>query len=163
MSGIVATIIVIAALTFTAGDAGKYFAAALGLAISTTVISYLAIFPTLWKLRISHPHVPRPYRVPFGMPGVIVVTIVTTAFALLATLGLLFPGIGSADPDSGLPEGFTRIEYEVTQFVPLLLFIGLGVVFYILGGKTRKQMVAIPIAEEGVHDLSHVTPLPPED
>jgi len=158
MSGIVSTIVVIAALSFTSGDASKYFVAVLGLAISTTAISYLAIFPALWKLRISHPHVPRPYKVPFGMPGVIVVTIVTTAFAILATLGLLFPGIGSADVDSGLPDGFTRIEYEVTQFVPLILFLLLGVAFYILGSKTRKEMVSIPLADESASDTSHVTP-----
>ena len=163
MSGIVATIVVIAALTITSGDAQKYFAAALGLAISTTAISYLAIFPALWKLRLSHPHVPRPYKVPFGMAGVIVITIVTTAFALLATAGLLFPGIGTDSPDASLPAGFDRITYEMTQFVPLLLFFALGVVFYILGGKTRRDMVAIPFAEESQHDLSHVAPAPPED
>jgi len=161
MSGIVATIVVIAALTITSGDAGKYFAAALGLAISTTAISYLAIFPALWKLRLSHPDVPRPYKVPFGMPGVIVITVVTTAFALLATAGLLFPGIGTDNPDAGLPEGFTRIQYELTQFVPLILFFMLGVVFYILGRKTREDMVAIPLADEAAHDLSHVTDVPP--
>jgi amino acid transporter len=162
MSGIVSTIVVIAALTITSGDAGKYFAASLGLAISTTAISYLAIFPALWKLRLSHPHVPRPYKVPFGMPGVIVITIVTTAFALLATAGLLFPGIGTADPDGGLPEGFTRIEYEATQFVPLLLFFLLGGLFYVLGRRTREEMVAIPFADEAAHDLSHIVEAPPE-
>ena len=160
LSGFVSTTVLVLALTLTSGDAGKYFAASLGLAISTTTISYLAIFPALWKLRISHPHVPRPYKVPGGMPGVIFITILTFGWALFAAIGLLFPGFGTADPDSSLPEGFTRIEYSLTQFVPLVLFILLGVVFYILGSRTRHDMVAIPFADEAAHDLSHVADAP---
>jgi glutamate:GABA antiporter len=151
MSGVVATIVLISAMTITEGDAAKYFAAALGLAISTTTISYLAIFPALWKLRISHPHVPRPYKVPGGMFGVIFISVLTFAWALFATLSLLFPGLGTSDPDGSLPEGFDRITYEATQFVPLILIILLGVVFYIMGRKTREDMVAIPFAEETAH------------
>ena len=162
MSGIVATIVLVSALFITQGDAAKYFAASLGLAISTTTISYLAIFPALWKLRISHPHVPRPYKVPGGMPGVVIISMVCTAWALFATVVLLIPGIGTSDPDGALPEGFTRFEFEATQFVPLLLFIGLGVLFYVMGSKTRQEMVAIPLADEAAHDLSHVTEIQPK-
>ena len=163
MSGIVATIVAVTALTITDGDAAKYFVAALGLAISTTTISYLAIFPALWKLRRSHPHVPRPYKVPGGMAGVIFISVLTFGWALFATLGLLFPGIGTADPDGSLPEGFTRIEYELTQFIPLVLFILLGLFFYWRGKAVRDDMVAIPFADEARHDLSHVVEAPPED
>jgi amino acid transporter len=162
LSGIVATIVLIAALTITSGDAGKYFAASLGLAISTTTISYLAIFPTLWKLRRSHPHVPRPYRVPGGMAGVIFISVLTTGWALLATVSLLLPGFGTDDPDSALPEGFTRIEYELSQFIPLTLFVLLGIFFYMRGRKAREEMVAIPFADEAHHDESHIGEAPPE-
>jgi amino acid transporter len=163
LSGVVSTTVLVLALTLTAGDAGKYFAASLGLAISTTTISYLAIFPALWKLRRSHPHVPRPYRVPGGMIGAAFVSILCTAWALLATVSLLFPGFGTEDPDAALLEGFTRLEYEVTQFVPLALILALGVLFYIGGRKTRESMVAIPFADEVQHDTSHVKPAPPEE
>lgn len=157
LSGLVSTTVLIGALTITAGDAGKYFAASLGLAISTTTISYLAIFPALWKLRRSHPNVPRPYRVPGGMAGAAFLSILTFSWALLAALFLLFPGIGTDDPDAALPEGFTRIEYELSQFVPLVLFLLLGIFFYICGRRTREEMVAIPFADE----VAHVPPAPP--
>lgn len=163
LSGVVSTTVLVLALTLTAGDAGKYFAASLGLAISTTTISYLAIFPALWKLRRSHPHVPRPYRVPGGMAGAAFISILTFGWALLATVSLLFPGFGTEDPDAALLEGFTRLEYEVTQFVPLALILALGVLFYIGGRKTRESMVAIPFADEVRHDTSHVKPAPPEE
>jgi len=162
LSGIVSTTVLILALSLTEGDAAKYFVASLGLAISTTTISYLAIFPALWKLRLSHPHVPRPYSVPGGMPGVILITVVTFAWAAFAAAGLLYPGLGTANPDDSLAEGFTRIEYTMTQLVPLLLFILLGVIFFMLGRRTREEMVAIPFEDEAAHDLSHIVEAPPE-
>jgi amino acid transporter len=39
----------------TGADSSRYFAAVLGLTISTTTISYLFIFPALVKLRYSRP------------------------------------------------------------------------------------------------------------
>jgi len=67
------------ATTLTSGDANKYFNAVLGLAISTTTISYLAIFPALIKLRYSHPHVLRPYRIPWGNVGAWICGVLTTS------------------------------------------------------------------------------------
>ena len=63
-SGIVATIVVVLAHQITSGNAAKYFDAVLGVTISTTLISYLLIYPALWKLRRSHPDTPRPFRMP---------------------------------------------------------------------------------------------------
>ena len=67
-SGIVATIVVVLAHQISSGDAAKYFDAVLGVTISTTLISYLLIYPALWKLRRSHPATPRPFRMPFTGP-----------------------------------------------------------------------------------------------
>jgi hypothetical protein len=47
-----------------------------------------------------------------------------------------------------LPAGFTRLQFELTQFIPLALIVLLGVTFYLLGRKTRAQMVQIPFTEE---------------
>ncbi len=60
----IATIVVVLATKITSGDAEKYFGAVLGATISTTLISYLLIYPALWKLRVSHPEVNRPFRMP---------------------------------------------------------------------------------------------------
>jgi amino acid transporter len=154
LSGIVATVVMVLAFMMAGGDANKYFAAVLGLTISTTTISYLGIFPALLKLRLSHPHVPRPYRVPGGLGGVAVVTALTTLFAALATIGLLWPGFGTDNPDSHLPSGFERLPYEVTQLVPLLVILGVGVLFYVAGGGTRKKMVTVTLEEEVAHQAS---------
>ena len=137
------------------GDSHRYFAAVLGLAISTTTISYLTIFPALIKLRYSHAHVRRPYRIPGGNTAAWICGIVTTFWAALATIGLLWPGFGvgwfgtAGTPDASLPSSFAnqRWAYETTQIVPLIVFFAVGVIFYVLGSQTREQVVAAPLAD----------------
>src|SRR3954466_10456711 len=150
MSGLFSTIVMVMAFQLTSGNAGKYFTVVLGLAISTTTISYTMIFPALVKLRYSHPHVPRPYRVPGGMAGAWAASILTTGWAALATVALLYPGFGTANPDDSLPEGFEgqRAAFEASQFIPLAILVGLGLIFYWMGAPTRQRQVEVPLAGE---------------
>jgi glutamate:GABA antiporter len=150
LSGIIASLFMILAFLLTSGSSSKYFSAALGLAISTTTISYLAIFPALYLLRRKLPQVHRPYRVPWGNGGALLFSGLTFFWSALATAALLWPGLGQSDPDASLPSGFEgqRWQYEASQFIPLLFFIGLGVLFYFLGAPTRRQLVEVPIAAE---------------
>ena len=154
-SGLVATVLMIAAFQITGGNSSRYFEAVLGLTISTTTVSYLFIFPALAKLRYSRPDVKRPYRVPGGMAGVWVCTILPTLWALVATVFLLWPGLGvnwfgaGGNPNDSLASlSFSgeRLEYELSQFVPLAIVVLIGVVFYFLGGGTRRDEVEEPIA-----------------
>jgi amino acid transporter len=158
-SGVISSVIMFLAFKLTNGDTAKYFVAVLGLAISTTTISYLLIFPCLYKLRKSHPDVERPYKVPGGDTGALIISIVTTAFAAFATLALLWPGFLQKNADLALDGyGFCskindvaqcqRFQYELSQLVPLAAFIGLGVLFYFMGKRTREQPVDISFADE---------------
>lgn len=160
LSGIIASLFMVLAFLLTSGSTAKYFSAALGLAISTTTISYLAIFPALYLLRRKLPDVHRPYRVPGGNAGAALLSGLTFFWAALATAALLWPGLGQSDPDSQLPSGFApvvngagkvtqaaqRWQYEASQLIPLAVFIALGVVFYALGAPTRRE-VAAPLGE----------------
>jgi amino acid transporter len=148
-SGIVSTLFMVLSFELTSGSAAKYFSAALGLAISTTTISYLAIFPALYLLRRKLPHIHRPYHVPWGNRGAFIISALTFFWSALATAALLWPGLGQSHPDASLPSGFEgqRWQYEASQFVPLLIFIAIGVVFYFLGAPTRRQQVDVPIGE----------------
>jgi glutamate:GABA antiporter len=138
------------AFALTSGDAAKYFSVVLGLAISTTTIAYVLVFPALIKLRYSHPHVPRPYRVPGGIAGAWIVSVLTTGWAALATVALLYPGFGTSNPDAALPEGFEgqRGAFEVSQFVPLAGLLLLGVIFYWTGRTTRAEMADVSLVRE---------------
>jgi amino acid transporter len=157
MSGVIASLFMILAFQLTSGSTAQYFSAALGLAISTTTISYLAIFPALYILRRKLPNVHRPYRTPFGDTGALIISALTFGWALLATAALLWPGLGQAHPDDSLPSGFAavtsgagqhgaeRLNYELSQMIPLAFFILLGVVFYWLGAPTRRASVTVPV------------------
>jgi len=138
-SGIVATIVVILAETITSGNAAKYFGAVLGVTISTTLISYLGIYPAVWKLRRSHPNVPRPYR----MPWVPVLTVLLTLLILIATIQLIMPGLGDQWFGSNYaPDGWDYSEkwiYLLTELVPVLCFALIGTLFWWLGRGTRAE------------------------
>ncbi|MEA2291158.1 MAG: glutamate:GABA antiporter [Solirubrobacteraceae bacterium] len=144
LSGVFSSIVMVLAFQLT-GNADKYFTAVLGLAISTTTIAYLLVFPALVKLRYSHAAVPRPYRVPGGNAGAWVVSVLCTGWAALATVALLYPGFGTSKPDDSLPAGWTRGSYEASQFVPLAALILLGLVFYALGAPTRRKLAVLPL------------------
>jgi amino acid transporter len=150
-SGVFASIMFIGAYELTSGNSAKYFTVALGLAISTTTISYLFIFPALYILRRKYPHVPRPFKIPGGDGVALAISAITCTWAALATVSLLWPGF-LADWDASLPEGFAgqRLQYELAQFVPLAVFLLVGVGFYIAGTPTRRKQVQVSLLDESV-------------
>jgi glutamate:GABA antiporter len=144
LSGVVSTIVLILALQLTSGNAAKYFSATLGLVISMVTFTYILIFPSVIKLRHSRPEIPRPYRIPGGPAGLWICGILTTAWAAFTTVAIIYPGIGTSDPDASLPSGFTgqRMEYTLSQVIPLVVMILIGLLFYALGRPTRMQAAA---------------------
>ncbi len=162
-SGVIATIVMVLAYVLSSGNGAKYFSAVLGITISTTAVSYCAIFPALIRLRYSRRDVGRPYRVPGGLAGAWIVGGITTAWAAFTTVMLLWPGLGSADPAASLPAGFAgqRLQFELTQILPLFAIVALGVLFYLLGRPTREQAVAsadMAAAQELALDAQPVAP-----
>ncbi len=144
-SGIVATIVVVLAHEITSGNAAKYFDAVLGVTISTTLISYLLIYPALWKLRRSHPGTPRPFK----MPAYRVLTVILMALVAVASIQLIAPGLGSSWFGSDfIPSGWTyaeRYTYLWTELIPVLIFAAIGVLFWWLGRRTRAQSTVEPL------------------
>jgi len=142
LSGILASAVLIAARQISSGDSAKYFLVILSIAVSTTLISYLAVFPALWRLRVSHPDHPRPYRAPWAP----FLSILLTGWILFATIELLFPGLGAGwFSDDFRPDGWEEAEkwkYTLTELIPLLAFVLLGIIFYAVSAKTRKNLAA---------------------
>ncbi len=151
-SGIVSTIVLVAAHQLTHGNAAKFFVAVLGVTISTTLISYLLIYPALWKLRRSHPDTPRPFR----LPAFRIVTVVLMLLLAITIIQLMAPGAGVSWFGSNFRPsnwaGSERLVYLVTELAPVLVFIGVGVVFWAMGKKTRDELAsgsADLVADEG--------------
>lgn len=150
LSGIVSSAFMIAAVAlFDNGEDSKFYIV-LTIAISTTLMSYLWIFPAALKLRFSHGHVNRPYRLGASGNGLMIAaTAMTTFWVALGTWVGLFPGT---------LEGIFEIAYDfndtwVTSIATYeTLTLGtLGIVFviavigYIGGAGVRREQVQVPI------------------
>lgn len=146
VSGMVATLTMVLAYWLSSGNAAKYFSVVLGLAISTSTMAYLAIFPALARLRVTQRRAPRPFRIPGGRRAAWVVSALTTVWAIVATVGLLWPGVGSSPADSSLPAGWTgqRWTFEMTQAIPLAVALATGTLWYLRGSRTRAEIPVGP-------------------
>jgi amino acid transporter len=150
MSGIVSTIFMVAAEHFSTGSNASTFTVVLYLATSTTLLSYLLLFPTVIKLRYSHPHVPRPYRLPFGMAGVWVAGVLCTFWMLLGSWVAIFPGtideyIFGLNYSVHDNYGVSRARFEVFTLGTLAVVIAFGVIGYVLGKPVRDRAVELPL------------------
>ncbi|MFI6488900.1 APC family permease [Streptomyces sp. NPDC050564] len=147
LSAVLASLLFVVALNLTGGDGEKYFAAGLGLTICTTFISYVITFPSLAVLRRKYPSVPRPYSVPGGRFGVRLVSALATAFVAFTVVVLIWPGFGvgwfgtAGSAADSLPQSFAgqRLQYTLSQVLPLALFVGIGLAFYAAGRRTRRD------------------------
>ena len=159
MSGIVSTLFCFAAIAFFNSGDDATFQIVLDIAISTTLISYVWIFPAAWKLRHTHPEVDRPYRVP-GRYGMAIGAWVITFWVALGSFVAVFPGVlekvfgvGYDFKDNW---GVGRGKFEVYTFVSLGVIVLFGAIGYLLGTNVRQQAVAT----EG--DRPEPTELPPD-
>ncbi|MGO4680508.1 APC family permease [Microbacterium sp. 2MCAF23] len=92
LSGIIATVFCVAATLLLKGGSADVFTVVLTVAISTLLLSYLVIFPTVIALRKKYPDVHRPFRVPGGRAGLWVCTVVIYAWVGLGSWVAVFPG-----------------------------------------------------------------------
>ena len=141
VSGAVSMAAMAAYIVLTGGDGERYFSASLTLSIALILLAYLAVFPAFLRLRRTRPDIDRPFRVPGGTGTATLVTVASTAWALLAAICLLWPGFGTADPSASLPAGFEgdRFGFELHVFVPLALLAVLAIVFHRLGTRTTNR------------------------
>ncbi len=150
MSGIVSSAFCLAALALFHGGQDAKFIVVLDIAISTTLISYLWIFPAALKLRYTHPDVPRPYVHPFGKPGIWLSTILVTVWIALGSFEAVFPDV--LEKLFGVGYGFkgtwnvTRTTFEVLTLGTLAVIVAFGLVGYVAGASVRRE--AAPEAEE---------------
>ena len=149
MSGIFASIFMIIAVASFHGGADAKFVVVLTIAISTTLISYLWVFPAAVKLRFSHPHVYRPYRVPGGNRGMWLVGILTTFWVALGSFVAVFPGVlenlFGLSYDFKDEWGVSRGTYEALTLGTLAVVLVIALVGYALGRSVREQVAVVPL------------------
>ena len=150
MSGITATVAMAAAILISSfapanSNIQILFGLVLGFTISTTTLSYLFIFPAYLILRYKYPAIHRPYKVPGGMAGAWIVTILPLAYAALASYFILWPAASTV-----ANSGVSRLTYELSQLIPLGIIFLLTVVFYVWGhAEKRNQDVIVEVTTGG--------------
>jgi amino acid transporter len=150
MSGVASSLFCITAIELLKKQStSAAFTVVLFMAISTTLLSYLWIFPAALKLRYTHPHVRRPYTVPFGTAGIWISTILTTGWILLGSWVAIFPGV--LERVFGLPYNFqdtwglSRGKFELYTLGTLAVIVVFGLVGYLFGASVRRDIVVAPL------------------
>ncbi|WP_258053011.1 APC family permease [Streptomyces sp. Ru73] len=130
LSGITATLFMVAAMNLAAGDAAAVFGVVLTVAITTLLLSYLVIVPALIRLRLRRPEAPRPYRVPFGTPGFVCSAVLVYAWIVLGSWVALFPGtlehLVGLDYAFHATWGVTRPAFEAFTLGTVVLLLTVG-------------------------------------
>jgi amino acid transporter len=152
LSGITSSLFAIVAIyMLKSNSTASAFTVVLDIAVSTTLISYLWIFPAVLKLRYSHPHVRRPFIHPWGMAGLWVSTILTTGWILLGSWVAVFPdtlerlfNVGYGFKGSW---GVTQGEFEALTLGTLGVIVVIALIGYWFGLGVRSQNATVPISE----------------
>jgi len=152
MSGITSSVFCIVAIyLLKSSSTSAAFTVVLDIAISTTLISYLWIFPAALKLRYSHAHVARPYLHPGGMAGIWISTVLVTGWIALGSWVAVFPdsmerlfGVGYGFRDSW---GVSQATFEALTLGTLLVIVAIGAVGYWFGASVRRQTATVDLAD----------------
>jgi len=65
---------------------------------------------------------------------------VATAWTAFAVLAVLWPGLGTPDPDAALPDGFVgdRLGFVLAELIPLALLLAAALAFARLGRRSTR-------------------------
>jgi amino acid transporter len=152
MSGIVSTLFCFVAIGFFNSGADSTFQVVLDIAISTTLISYVLIFPAILKLRYAYPDVARPYRFPGGTLAAWVATSVITFWVALGSWVAIFPGTieKAVGVDYGSFKdawGVSRAKFEAYTLGTLAIVVAIALLGYVAGASTRRESATIAVDE----------------
>jgi glutamate:GABA antiporter len=155
MSGITSSVFCVAAIIMLKHQStANAFTVVLDIAISTTLLSYLWIFPAALKLRYSHGHVHRPYVHPWGKAGIWISTVLVTFWIALGSFEAIFPdvleklfGVGYGFKGSW---GVGRGEFEALTLGTLGIIVVVGLIGYWAARDVRADVASVPLDTEAV-------------
>jgi glutamate:GABA antiporter len=136
LSGILASLFLIANFLITGGSLKNFFTIVLGLVISTTTFSYVLVFPAIVVLRNRYPNARRPYRIGGGVIGLWIAMVLCEFYVVAATIFSLWPNLFSSNVTAAVTVGgvsIDRVTYEVTVFGATAVMLVIAVIFYALG------------------------------
>lgn len=133
LSGAIATVFCILATRLNSGSTGNIFVVVLTIAITTLLLSYLIILPSVWRLRRTHPDVVRPFRIPGGQIGLYLSVGATFVWVLFGSWQAVFPGVLErwlgVDYDFS-KWGVSRLTFESFTIGTLGVVVAIAVIGY---------------------------------
>ncbi len=153
LSGAIGTVFCGFAVWLLSGSQADTFLVVLYLATSATLLGYLLMFPAVPILRRKYPDVPRPYRVPGGMVGVVSATALCMFWMLLGSWVAIFPGsldhlFGSSFSMEDA-YGVSWARFEAFTLGTLAVMLLVGVVGYLLAAPARRSHVSVALDGPG--------------
>lgn len=91
--GVIGTVIAIAAALFGSGDNADAFWSVFSFSSTCIISSYLLLYPSFIKLRLSDAGKHRPYRMPGGIITAWICTLLCVSFIAIAIILFIFPDI----------------------------------------------------------------------
>jgi amino acid transporter len=143
MSGVIGSAFVFFVFLITHGSLAHFFSVMIALAISSTAMCYVFVFPALVVLRRKYPDAPRPYLVPGGMAGAWVAAVITELFVVVTAVTLLWPGAINALLGESYSVnsnwGVSRAFFESVTLGVFAAMILLGLLFWAVGTANRRR------------------------
>jgi hypothetical protein len=159
-SGVIATIFMAANFMIAGGSLKSFFGIVLGIVISTTTFSYVLVFPAIIALRMKYGTAGRGYRIPGGMPVVVVLAVLAEFFVVAATAFSLWPNLFSSNVTAPVSVGggtVARAPYELTVLITMGIILGVGVLFWAFGRSRQTSAEYELVTAEGESILEPTT------
>ena len=155
LSGVIATVFMAAAVQLLNSGSANTFGVVLNIAISTTLLSYILIFPSVFLLRRSYPDVPRPFRLGRAGNGLMLgASAVITFWVVLGSWTAVLPG--TLDRLLGLSYSFaddwgvSQGTFELFTVGTLAVIVAISVAGYAAGAKVRAHEVPVNLGRAAV-------------
>ena len=147
----IATAFSFAAILLLNSGASSTFGVVLNIAVSTTLISYILIFPAAYLLRRSYPDVPRPFRLGTRGNGLMIASAaLITLWVLLGSWISVFPGtlnrlfgLGYSFKDQWGVSGGTFTAFTLGTLVVVVV---ISVIGYLQARGVRTNEVSVAVA-----------------
>jgi glutamate:GABA antiporter len=153
LSGVMATLFMVAAVLLLSGGAADAFGVVLNIAISTTLISYILVFPSVYLLRKRYPNVRRPFRVGRTGSGLLLACVALITFwVALGSWTAVFPG--TLDRLLGLSYSFdenwgvSQLTFELFTVGVLAVIVGIFLIGYRAAAGIRAFTVPVALSDE---------------
>ena len=152
LSGVIATAFSVAAVLLLSDESSaNAFGVVLNIAISTTLISYILIFPSAFILRRRYAAAHRPFRIPGGNGVMAAACALITFWVALGSWTAVFPGtinhVIGLDYSIKSEWAVSGVTFFAFTLGTLAVIIGISVLGYVVASGVRSRTVEVPIAE----------------